>query len=545
MKTKPLINKNIFTTLLFLIIFLLGISIFQDYGISFDEKFHRDNGSFWYKYSKSFLFEPDSSNVHNSNNLIKQKIKEDDFLINVPSIQPVPLIMVSEFFIELFNIKDSKNVYQFKHFFNFLIFFIALCFFYKLISKRFHSYFYPITGVIFLYLTPRFFAESFYNQKDIFFLSMVIINMYVGNNFLKNPNLKTTFLFSLSSAITIDTRIMGIIPVGIALFLFFIKTLRSKKFFKNKYIFVIYFIPLTFFFIIIFWPYLWEHPLNNLIFAITNLLSANFPSSNLYAGEYILSSNIPWHYHLVWIAITTPIIIILLFLIGIFFFLKRFFTRIINLDDDLNDIWRGEREMFDIYFFLMLFLPLILYIKKGMGYDGWRHLYFVYPSIIMISLYGFYCLKLSIKKKIISNVIYTLILLNFTYISYWNYKFHPHQYVYFNIIFKNKFHDNFDKDYWGISNRESLEYIINNNFDYPIKIGTKSFASLEMTSLMLKEEDKSKISIIHNLKEADYVVTNYRTLIKRNFIIDNDKYKKYYEVVVDNTPINTVYKKIN
>ena len=62
---------------------------------------------------------------------------------------------------------------------------------------------------------------------------------------------------------------------------------------------------------------------------------------------------------------------------------------------------------------------------------------------------------------------------------------------------------------------------------------------------MLKEEDKSKISIIHNLKEADYIVTNYRTLIKRNFIIDNNKYKKYYEVVVDNTPINTVYKKIN
>ena len=72
-----------------------------------------------------------------------------------------------------------------------------------------------------------------------------------------------------------------------------------------------------------------------------------------------------------------------------------------------------------------------------------------------------------------------MIVTNLAYLSYWNYKFHPHQYVYFNIIFKNKFHDNFDKDYWGISNRESLEYIINNNFDYPIKIGTKKVSKSE------------------------------------------------------------------
>tara|TARA_Y100000588_G_C13388765_1_gene558089 strand:- start:167 stop:472 length:306 start_codon:yes stop_codon:yes gene_type:complete len=100
-------------------------------------------------------------------------------------------------------------------------------------------------------------------------------------------------------------------------------------------------------------------------------------------------------------------------------------------------------------------------------------------------------------------------------------------------------------DYWGISNRESLEFIINNNSNYPIKIGTKSFASLEMSALMLKEVDKGKIDIVHDLKKAEYIITNYRTLIKRDFIIDNTEYKKYYEVVIDNNPINTVYKKIN
>ena len=107
-----------------------GVTLYKDYGISFDEKFHRANASFWYKYAKDFLLDPNSSNVLNSEILIKQKIEaNDDFVESVPSIQPVPFVIISEFFIEIFDIKDSKNIYQFKHFFNFFIYFIGLYFF--------------------------------------------------------------------------------------------------------------------------------------------------------------------------------------------------------------------------------------------------------------------------------------------------------------------------------------------------------------------------------------------------------------------------------
>ena len=33
--------------------------------------------------------------------------------------------------------------------------------------------------------------------------------------------------------------------------------------------------------------------------------------------------------------------------------------------------------------------------------------------------------------------------------------------------------------------------------------------------------------------------------IRNNFIIDEKKYVKYFEIIVDGVPINTVYKKIN
>jgi len=100
-------------------------------------------------------------------------------------------------------------------------------------------------------------------------------------------------------------------------------------------------------------------------------------------------------------------------------------------------------------------------------------------------------------------------------------------------------------DYWGVSNKSSIEYIINNNSNYPIKIGTKSKASLEISSLILSDSNKAKILIVHDLKDADFIITNYITRLKNNFKIDKSKFEKYYEILVDDKPINTVYKKLN
>jgi len=531
--------------LFFFTVFLLGILLFKDYGVSLDERFHRNNALFWHDYVKSFISDTNSSAVNESINLLKERIKtKGNFVSGVPSIQPVPLAILYEFFVEAANLKNSKNIYQYRHLYNFIIYFLGLFFFYRLIYNRYGSYFYSLLGCLFLFLTPRFFSESFYNPQDIFFLSLTIINMYTGINFLRKPNFKNTFSFSLSSALSIDTRIMGFVSVFVILLFFVLKLLRSKKFSQNNSKFIFYSIPLTFLLIVIFWPFLWGSPFKNFVFALSELSSVKFFVTNLYFGQYISSIAVPWHYHIVWIGITSPIIIILLFLIGLFFLLRRIVFRIMKLNEDFNDIWRGDKEMSDIYFLIIIILSIYLFINQSLGYSGWRHLYFIYPSIIMIALSGFYNLHFFVKIKLFRFLFYTLVIMNLSYLAYWNYKFHPYQYVYFNLMFKNNFNNNFDKDYWGLSNKNSLEYIIKNSTNFPVKIATKSFASLEKSSLILNEKDKRKIEIIYNLDNADYVITNYIKRLRNEFIIDMNKYKKYHEILVDGKPINTVYKKI-
>jgi len=527
----------------FLVIFLLGILLFKDYGISSDERFHRNNALFWHDYIESIFKDKTSFESNGSIKLIENSIKNNnDIISGVPSIQSVSLPIIYEFLLDFTNIKDSKEIYQYRHLYNFIIFFLGLIFFYKLIKKTYKSYFFSLIGCVFLFLTPRFFSESFYNPQDIFFLSLTIINMYTGISFLKKPSLKRAITFSLSSALCIDTRILGFISFFLVLIFFFFKLLRSKKFVQNYLKFLFYIVSFTFFTIVLFWPFLWASPFKNLFFALSELSSVKFLVTNFYFGQYISSISIPWHFHLVWIGITSPIIILILLFLGLFFIFRRLFFRLIQLNDNLNDIWRGDKEMSEIYFLLMVILPIYLSINQGMGYSSWRHLYFIYPSIIMIALSGIYYFNIFIKNKFFKLPIYGLILINLLYLANWIYQNHPYQYVYFNLISKNKI-NNFDKDYWGLSNKNALDYIIENNKVFPVKVATKSFASLETSSLILDENEKKKIEIVYDYEEADFIITNYTKRLRGEFIVEEDRYTKFYEILVDGIPINTIYKK--
>ena len=97
---------------------------------------------------------------------------------------------------------------------------------------------------------------------------------------------------------------------------------------------------------------------------------------------------------------------------------------------------------------------------------------------------------------------------------------------------------------WGLSNLYSMKYIANNNQEYPLKVGTVSFASLEASLLILENSEIQKFKIIHDLENADFLISNYMKRVRKNFNIDNEKYIKYFEIIVDGVPINTVYKKV-
>ena len=200
--------------------------------------------------------------------------------------------------------------------------------------------------------------------------------------------------------------------------------------------------------------------------------------------------------------------------------------------------------MFNYYFLIIVLLVLIVKIKFGVSYDGWRQIYFLYPFIILIALDVIYYINSKLKFRMIRNAIFLGLFLELLFLTFWIYKYHPHQYVFFNPLFKNLVSEKIELDYWGLSNRSSLEFIARSDDRNEIKIAAISFTSLENTLRIMSENDRKKFLVVHDLYRADYAIDNYRKKWNKTPGINllKTKFKKIYDLKVDGNIINSVYK---
>tara|TARA_B110000305_G_C19462967_1_gene655823 strand:- start:2557 stop:4164 length:1608 start_codon:yes stop_codon:yes gene_type:complete len=521
------------TILFFSIFFVFGILAVKDYGVSSDEYSSRIKGFVTLKYLGELVSTDYTQKIQKNKNIPRL----ENYSLKIYGVAfeaPASLLEV------VFGIKDKKNQFLSRHYLNFLVFFISVIFFYKILKLRFNNLITPLLGSIILILSPRIFANSFYNNKDIVFLSLFIISSYYAIKFIKDQNFKNLFFFSIFIALTIDIRILAIF---IPFLVFLINSLNNlvNKRFKKKFLLNLFSLFLVSIFIVFFWPYLWENPINNFIFAFKEMANFKIETYNLFFGEVINAKNVPWYFIPMWIIITTPILYLILFLAGaflIFYNLSR--GRIFQLE---------QNYYIDIFFISTLFVPLLaVIIFNSTLYNGWRQMYFIYPSIIfvcMVCINFFLNLRFILIKKIFFLVLALYFLNTFT----WIIKNHPYQYVYFNkLINKDNIQNKFDLDYWGLSYKKNFEYILENDQRDKIKIFNLSQNKLFYHLFSVEEKLRQRFIVIKNIKDiedADYIVNNFFM----GKINRNDNYLKNFEIVneilVDDYQINVLYKKVS
>ncbi len=540
MQLKNIKNTNTIIYVVFALIFIIGMVVYKDYGLTIDDEIYRKNGELYFEYIKLLLFTDLPGSI--------KDLSEKLFAPNTPFDAPVLFELPLAFFSFILNKTTTKEIYTLSHLANFLIFYTSLFFFYKLVKKEFNSTFYGLTSIILLFFTPRIFAESFYNSRDIFFLSIFIFYIYSVKTFLEKENFKNLIYLSFISALLVYAKVIGVVPPVVFLFIYFLNSTTKNnipvKEIKNIFLIII----LIVIFIFLLWPFLWDNPIKNLAYSFQNTINEqnNHSIITYYFGEYISSTNTPWHYRLVWFFITTPTLIIFFFLIGFIKILISVVKGIININKDNEDPWKNKNELFIFYLFFLLIGIFFAVIKFSTShFNSWRHLYFLYPIIILFSIFGFCFITKIFKNKFIRILTYLLISLNTFYVLYWIYSWHPYQYIYFNLLSKSYAQKNFDLDYWGLSNFNSIKYILRNNKKFPVKISTISYSSLNESTLLLDEDERKKIIIEYDIKNADFLIDNYMKNSRKNFIINNNDYTKYFEIIVDGTPINTIYKKID
>ena len=194
-------NFNYFIYIFFLSFFLIGSNIFSDYSITPDEPLHRVNGFISLKY----IIDLFSINLNNIETL--QNIPElySDWRRTYGSLFDLPFAFI-EFSYDI----SIQNIFLIKHYFLFLIYFISTIFFFLLIKKNLKNERIALIGVLILISTPRIFSHSFYNSKDILFLSLIIIATYFCIELLKKFSFKNLIFTCVFCAFASNIRVIGI-----------------------------------------------------------------------------------------------------------------------------------------------------------------------------------------------------------------------------------------------------------------------------------------------------------------------------------------------
>ncbi len=250
-------------------------------------------------------------------------------------------------------------------------------------------------------------------------------------------------------------------------------------------------------------------------------------------GNAVSGKEIGWKYGITWFLISNPLVYLLIGFTGtallIFYFIKKPVSYLTDKSKRNNLLYIG-------FFACPLLVTILAHSEL---YDAWRHLYFIYPSFIMLGIFGLHELfKTKAEKAIIA-----VIFISTGLVAYFMVSNFPFETVYFNELVRSKepeyLKKRFDLDYWGISYRQGMEYVLKTNKAAKINIIGYSNSPVFYNSLVLKPEDRERIQNVQDTAIADYFFTNYRNH-PQDFSYPDSKI--CYSIKILNSSVLTIYK---
>lgn len=474
----------------------LGLGIYKDYGVNFDSLNQRLTG----------LVNAREVLAHVAPRLIAETAKglptlKDYVDRDYGAALELPLVVLEK----ALGFQDPREIFLFRHLILFLISVGALFSVFKVASWRFGDWRIGLLAAIVLILSPRLFADSFHNSKDGAFMAVFAMAMATTTRFVLRPTIPSATLNALMTAIAIDVRIIAIMLPLAATTLLTIRCIKRELPLRRSLAALLSYLLLTLIFVVALWPYLWTDPLGRFGEAFRNMSRFRWELNNLYMGQLVRSTDIPWHYVPVWIAITTPLLYLASFVAGAGAILLQVLRRGVAL-------WSREDELLDILFVGLCVSPVIVAISMGsVLYDGWRQMYFIYPAFVLIALRGWLatwaCLGTAPLFRLLLAVA-TATSLALT--AAWMVRTHPLQNVYFNLLAGDRPSARWEYDYWGMANRKALEYILRHDQSPTIPVTTDAVTPLYAAFSMMPPDERRRLIYHQDASPAKYLVTNYR-----------------------------------
>lgn len=482
-KLVPIITVALF----FGILVSVGFFTYKDYGISSDEPIDYTRGQINYTAFRGGSLE--------------------DYRITCAKLKNVcfypPLFSMVKY--RLVHEGDSQIIYERLHLINFLFFAGAVFVFFLIGKKIFKNWIVALLGCLFLVLSPRIFGHAFYNPKDIPFMDAYIVTIYTMLLFLEKKNIFTAILHGIAIAVACGIRTPGliIIPITCAFYFFDLFLAKSTwKVYRKGLALLILSGTITVLLVYWFTPFLYGHPVTNFILTFNLMKKYSWNGTQLYLGS-LINPNIPWHYSLVWFSISSPPFYVALFGLGSVTLIIR------SLKSRLREHFRALRDLYLVGACAVLPIMAVI-VMKSVIYSDNRQMYFCYPALLLISLYGFNFLIEKLKKINLHWQAWAsvILILGLAYPAYYLVQYHTREDVFFNFLAGPKMSviaTRFTMDRWGLAAKDALEYILATDPDPHIQIRADS--GIVQSLKILPESQRERLKII-NTGPAEYYMTN-------------------------------------
>ncbi len=483
-------------TYFFISLFISGIYVSKDYGISWDESHHRDSGQRVLVYLVKFFglgwVKPIPEGLENFNYLEK---------MYGPIFDTISAIIE-----ESFQLNDFRHIYTMRHGLNFIFYFAGYLSYFFFIKLVFPKNKYAILLSFFYLFHPRLLGQGFFNPKDSILQSYITISMIPIIKSFMHFKIKDLVWAALALGISISTKVVAVyMPFLFSAFYIFIgniREIRIKIILKNLSLFYLFLL----FFIFVFWPP-WTNPIKSIVDMFLVLKQYPFAGENFILGKYISRFDLPWYYIPLWIGVTTPLSFILFFFIGIWENCQLLFKKL------------TENTLIDIFMVAGFLIPVSSVVFFGSTlYGGWRHMFFMYPFIAYFMVKGFIFTSdwIALYFKFKNNhVVLSLGILAFSAPLFSIIKNHPNQSVYFNIFAGEDPMLSYEGDAWGISYRQGLEWIIQNDDRDSIMVSIHiSPGSRNRHMIPISDRKRLHFQFISDLDKidkvpGDYFITNF------------------------------------
>ena len=342
-----------------------------------------------------------------------------------------------------------------------LLFVTGGFFCYLLAYRLFNNRWIALFALLLFLLHPRIYAHSFFNSKDLPFLSAFAIALYLVERAFRKDTAGAFALLGVAVGIATNLRIMGLMlflaVIGLrALDVGLARDLGERKGMLATGGLFVAAAGLTWYALS---PNAWGDPPAQLTGALS--LTTDHPHTLpvMFQGVWFNPDELPAHYGLTWFLITMPPPVLLLGIVGMAAVLAR------GLAGPGAVLGNGQRRFWLLLAGCCGLPPLAVALVGANTYDEWRHLYFIYAPFVLLAAEGLYWLAGSRPWLWQRRAgVYGLFGLGLGLTLLQMAQLHPLQQVYFNFLedrtTPNYLQTQYELDSWKVSLQSGLEYAL-------------------------------------------------------------------------------------